>query len=325
MKKKICAAMLALTVLTGICSNTVYAAFSDVYVNAWYYRAVQYVSANGIMTGMDETTFGINEPLKRAQFALILYRLAGEPDVEFAYTFPDIGPGDWYARAVLWANEKGVVTGYTDTGLFAPSDEITREEMVTMLYRFEGLPQVSADLSGYPDAGLVGEWSLPGMQWAVANGIVSGDNGLLNPQGITNREVCATILMRYMKLGTDEDEEDGTVTTGDAIVEYARTLIGTPYRYGGTDINTGVDCSYFVQYVFKQFGINLPRTTYEQEKVGYEVSYADAKPGDLILYNGHVGIYSGNHMIVHASLSQGKVVEADCRYVGTIITVRHVW
>ena len=89
------------------------------------------------------------------------------------------------------------MTGYTDTGLFGPSDEITREQMVTMLHRFEGSPQVSADLSGYPDSGLVGAWSLAGMQWAVANGIISGDNNMLNPQGITTREVCATIIMRF--------------------------------------------------------------------------------------------------------------------------------
>ena len=322
MKKKLSVVLLALTLSVCMYSNTVCAAFADVYENDWHCEAVQYVSENGIMTGLDDTTFGVNEPLKRAQFALILYRLAGEPEVAFDDRFPDIAQEDWYADAVLWANGQGIVTGYTDTGLFDPSKDISREEMVTMLYRYEGFPQVSADLSKYPDAGLVGGWSMPGMQWAVACGIISGDNGLLNPLEITNREVAAMILMRYMKLGTEEEE---TVTKGDRIVEYARTLIGTPYRYGGTDINTGVDCSYFVQYVFKQFGINLPRTTYEQEKVGYEVSYADAKPGDLILYNGHVGIYSGNHMIVHASLSQGKVVEADCRHVGTIITVRRVW
>lgn len=197
MKKKIGVFILTLTLMFGLCSNTVFAAYSDVYQNGWYYGAVQYVSQNGIMTGLNDTYFGVGESLKRGQFALILYRLAGTPDVEFENKFPDIGANDWYANAVIWASDNGIVTGYTDTGLFGPSDEITREQMVTMLHRFEGSPQVSADLSGYPDSGLVGAWSLAGMQWAVANGIISGDNNMLNPQGITTREVCATIIMRF--------------------------------------------------------------------------------------------------------------------------------
>lgn len=199
MKKKIGVALLTLTLSLGIYTGTVHAAFTDVYENAWYYEAVQYVSQKGIMTGLDSTRFGITEPLKRAQFVLILYRLAGEPDVTFSYDFPDIGPGDWYASAVMWANENGIATGYTDTGLFGPSDEITREQMVAMLYRFEGEPQETADLSGYPDAGLVGQWSFGAVQWAVKNGIITGDGGMLNPQYTTSREQCAMIIMRYLE------------------------------------------------------------------------------------------------------------------------------
>lgn len=198
MKKKIGVALLALTLSLGLYTDTVHAAYMDVYEGAWYYDAVQYVSQKGIMTGLNDTTFGISESLKRAQFALILYRMAGEPEVNFEYVFPDVEPGDWYAGAVIWANANGIVTGYTDTGLFGPADEITREQMVTMLYRFEGNPQASADLSSYPDAGLVGQWSLSAMQWAVQKGIISGDKGMLKPQGMTTREECAMIIMRYL-------------------------------------------------------------------------------------------------------------------------------
>ncbi|WP_230977330.1 C40 family peptidase [Georgenia yuyongxinii] len=87
--------------------------------------------------------------------------------------------------------------------------------------------------------------------------------------------------------------EPAPAASSSAIVEYARQFLGTPYVWGGAT-PAGFDCSGFTQYVFAQFGINLPRTSSAQATVGTKVSAADARPGDLVTWPGHVGIYTGN-------------------------------
>ena len=110
--------------------------------------------------------------------------------------------------------------------------------------------------------------------------------------------------------------------SGSSIVDYALQFVGNPYVWGGTSLTTGADCSGFTQSVYAQFGYSLPRTSYEQQNWGTEVSYADAQPGDLICYGGHVAIYMGNGQIVHASNSQdGIKISNDATY-RTILSVR---
>lgn len=118
-----------------------------------------------------------------------------------------------------------------------------------------------------------------------------------------------------------------TGVSGSAVVNYACTFIGKPYVWGGTDPNTGADCSGFIQYVYRNFGISLPRSSYEQLTAGKEVSYANAQPGDIICYSGHVAIYMGGGQIVHASNSApypaGGIKTGSATY-RTIISVRRV-
>lgn len=118
-----------------------------------------------------------------------------------------------------------------------------------------------------------------------------------------------------------------TGVSGSAVVNYACTFIGKPYVWGGTDPNTGADCSGFIQYVYRNFGISLPRSSYEQLSAGKEVSYANAQPGDIICYSGHVAIYMGGGQIVHASNSSpypaGGIKTGSATY-RTIISVRRV-
>ena len=113
-------------------------------------------------------------------------------------------------------------------------------------------------------------------------------------------------------------------STGNSIVNFATQYVGNPYVWGGTSLTNGADCSGFVQSVYKNFGINLPRTSYEQQNMGTEVSYANAQPGDLICYGGHVAIYMGNGKIVHASNSRdGIKISNDATY-RTILSVRRL-
>ena len=107
-----------------------------------------------------------------------------------------------------------------------------------------------------------------------------------------------------------------------SIVDYATQFVGNPYVWGGTSLTGGADCSGFTQSVYAKFGYSLPRTSYEQQNWGTEVSYADAQPGDLICYGGHVAIYMGNGQIVHASNSRdGIKISNDATY-RTILSVR---
>ena len=103
-----------------------------------------------------------------------------------------------------------------------------------------------------------------------------------------------------------EEEASAKAGTGQAIVDYACQFIGNPYVWGGTSLTNGADCSGFVQSVFAHFGISLPRTTWDMENVGTPVSYDQAIAGDIILYDGHVGIYMGDGQIVNAIKNQNS-------------------
>ena len=174
--------------------------FPDVDENDWFYDEVVYVYENGLMNGVENNQFAPNTATNRAMLATILYRLAGEPAVSGDLPFTDVESGTWYTDAVLWAAQNGIVNGLGEN-TFAPMNTLTREQLVTMLYRYaeaEGYDvSAAADLSGYPDAGKVQTYAQKAMSWAVAEGIVEGMDGNLNPAGNATRAQIATILMRF--------------------------------------------------------------------------------------------------------------------------------
>lgn len=174
--------------------------FNDVTDEDWYISNVRYVYANQIMTGLTDDTFGGAANLSRAQFAVILHRMEGMPQVSYSPKFPDVGADLWYTDAIMWANEHSIVTGYLD-GSFGINDSITREQMATMMYRFAKYKgydtSASAELD-FPDRGLVSDFALKSMNWAVGAEIISGNaDQTLAPQGTASRAVCATIIQRF--------------------------------------------------------------------------------------------------------------------------------
>lgn len=179
--------------------------YGDVATPDWYWDAVEYVYARGIMTGLNSNVFGPLETLPRAQFAVILHRLNDAPAVNYTAKFKDVGAGIWYTDAILWAAQTGVVTGYSN-GNFGPGDPINREQMAVMMYRYAGYKgydiSARADFSGYKDASRVSGFAREAMQWAVGTGIISGkyDQTMLDPGGHASRAECATIMMRFMEL-----------------------------------------------------------------------------------------------------------------------------
>lgn len=112
--------------------------------------------------------------------------------------------------------------------------------------------------------------------------------------------------------------------SGSSVVDYATQFVGNPYVWGGTSLTNGADCSGFVQSVYSNFGVSLPRTSYEQQNAGREVSYSEAQAGDLICYGGHVAIYMGNGKIVHASNSRDGIKVSDNAAYRTILSVRRL-
>ena len=122
----------------------------------------------------------------------------------------------------------------------------------------------------------------------------------------------------------DKNPGYSTGVSGSDVVAYAMNFVGNPYVWGGKDPNTGADCSGFTSYVYAHFGISIPSYSYSQRSVGQEVSYANAQPGDLICYAGHVAIYMGNGQIVHAKGTAYGIVAYDNATYRSIITVRRV-
>ena len=160
--------------------------FTDVSVNAWYYEAVKYVYENGIMNGMDRYSFQPNGTLTRAMVWTMLARLDGV-DTE--------GGNSWYAKAQEWATANSVSDGENPTG------EVTREQLITMLWRYAGSPTYTADLSGYVDTADISSWAQQAMCWAVATGVIEGDeNAALTPKADTTRAQAAAMLMRFIEL-----------------------------------------------------------------------------------------------------------------------------
>ena len=108
-----------------------------------------------------------------------------------------------------------------------------------------------------------------------------------------------------------------------SVANYAMQFIGNPYVYGGTSLTNGADCSGFVQSVYKNFGVSLPRSSSQQRSAGTAVDYADAQPGDIVCYAGHVGIYIGNGQIVHASSPTTGIKVGNATY-RSILSVRRI-
>ncbi len=179
--------------------------FTDVPRGEWYYESVAYVNANGLMTGLTPTLFGPNETLARAQFAVILHRMNDTPDVVYKKTFSDVADNIWYTDGILWASSTGVVNGYS-TGAFGPDDNISREQMAVMMYRYANYKKydtsLKADYNQFRDASKVSSFATEAIRWAVGNGIINGKNNgtLIDPQGNATRGECATIIMRFVEL-----------------------------------------------------------------------------------------------------------------------------
>ena len=177
----------------------------------WAHKGIDYCVRNRLMSGVGAGTFSPDTACTRAQIVKILYNLSGnQTDYSYYYLpFTDVAPGAWYYNAVAWAYCNDVTSG-TSATTFTPNAAITRQQLVTFLYRYtvKYAPEFTgnaAPISAFPDAGSVANWAYAAMSWAVGNGLIKGnahDNGLdyLDPNGSATRAQTATIIMRYCQL-----------------------------------------------------------------------------------------------------------------------------
>lgn len=209
MKKRIISLLLALALILGT-TPTAFAAsgFTDVPEDTWYAKYVEYCCSNGLMAGTGADTFAPNAHMTRAMAVTVLYRIAGSPEISRANPFTDVRSDSWYHEAVLWAVDIGVTSGTSDT-TFSPNANVTREQLVTFLYRYvqtTGVKITHADITGYEDRYDISRYARVAFAWAVDNGIVTGVSAdRLGPAGTATRAQCATILTQFDKFAAEAE------------------------------------------------------------------------------------------------------------------------
>lgn len=187
----------------SVCGYEVPFPFVDVSKTDWFYNDVKYVWQHDIMNGVSDTKFAPETKMTRAMFVTVLYRLEGSPDVTGMATppFTDIGAKnfDWAYNAIVWAYNTGVTKG-TSATTFAPGVAISRQEIVTMFYRYAGSPAVSGSPI-FGDSSVISSWARDAVQWAKSFGVVNGyPNGNFGPVDATTRGQMAAMIHRYMQL-----------------------------------------------------------------------------------------------------------------------------
>lgn len=177
--------------------------FTDLNVNAWYHDGVHFCIDEGLMEGYGNGLFGPNDTLSRAQLCQIVYNMEGQPAVTGGSVFDDVVDGAWYADAVTWAAENGIVGGYGN-GKYGPDDPITREQLAAILWRYAKYKgydvSVGEDTNilSYTDVADLSEYAIPAMQWACGAGVIEGvTDSTLVPQGDATRAQAAVMLMRF--------------------------------------------------------------------------------------------------------------------------------
>ena len=176
--------------------------FTDVDMDAWYHDAVDYAIDNGMMNGIGNNLFAPESNLTRAMLVQVLWNLEGNPEASAITEYSDVASDAWYYDAVQWATDENIVGGYGE-GIYGPEDDITREQMALMLYRYAqykgyDTTQSGADVQGFNDYEDISDWALEGVTWAVNAGLLNGKgNGILDPIGDATRAEVAQILMNF--------------------------------------------------------------------------------------------------------------------------------
>ena len=252
-------ALLIIAALVFACTPGVLAVnhpFADVPDGQWYSPYVAYVYENDLMSGTSETTFSPNATMTRAMVVTVLHRLAGKPIYGEIDKFTDVPYGTWYTGAVFWAVGSGITSGTSET-TFSPNDKVTREQLVTFLYRYAEYLFVditTTELGEYADLNDVAEYARTPFGWAVANGIVSGtDETHLSPKNYATRAQCAAVLARFDQWLSDKTSKRD-IEPDPSLLAFTQEDVGKwvgrqdGYDLYVTEVEEGVD-RYGLKYV----------------------------------------------------------------------------
>lgn len=204
--------------------------FKDAAAGSWYADAVYYVNTNGIMSGTSSSAFSPDLTMTRAMLVSVLYRAEGSPDVSKNADFTDVPSDAYYADAVAWANENGIVSGYGN-GLFGSNDPVSRSQIAAILYRYAGDPSATAG-ENFADESSIPAYASVAVDWARDKGIINGVGGnRFNPQGNATRAQVALILKNYL---TNNQNDDGIAKTTAGLVKGTKEngiyrYLGVPY------------------------------------------------------------------------------------------------
>lgn len=212
LKKMLCGVCSA-AMLMGAVSFSASAAhpFTDVKGDQWYANFVDYAYNHGLMTGTGSKSFSPNQTMTRGMLVTVIHAIAGKPAPTTGNHFSDVKANDYFAPAVTWCYENGIVAG-TGAKTFSPNQKVTREQMVTIMLRFADHTGADvskrADLSGYKDAGKIEGYAVDAFKWAVANGVVFGtSDNTLSPKAGAVRAQCAVVLQRYDEMLENQKPE----------------------------------------------------------------------------------------------------------------------
>ena len=313
----------------------------------WRYDAITYVTDNGIMNGISGTgRFDPDEPMTRAMFATVVYRMAGSPSTYFNSKFPDVPFGNYYSIPISWASDKNIVRGHSNTGLFGTMENVTREDLVTMIYRYAQYKGVKTSdqksLETYVDESQVSGYARVAMQWAVAKGIISGrgDTKRLDPKGEATRVECAAIIQRFMQItgagsnnnsnsnsnnnnnnnnnNTQVDPDKYTImgantVTVDQMVRYYKARASYPDFYGNTEAST---IEKFCQIYYEECAA---------EGVRVEVAFCQAmKETGYLRYGGDVLIEQYNFAGMGATGNGARGIYFDSPRIGIRAQIQHL-
>ena len=244
--------------------------FDDVSSDAWYYDAVRFTNKLGILNGVSETEFGVNNGMTRAMFVTMLASASGyDASLYTEAPFDDVPAGEWYTAPISWAVKYEFANG-TGDGIFSPNKVITRQELVTVLYKYAEKSGYDAsvgdtELNGYSDSEAVAGWAAEAMKWAVEKGIISGiavnGESFLSPDGTATRAQVAVMMTKLYALSPSY-----TINKND-ISQYKIV-----YSKDGTDdFDIDETAEFLRDYIKLALGAELPVVTDETEPYEYEI------------------------------------------------------
>ena len=251
------AALLVSMIPSAFAANS----FTDVRSTDWFSSTVSYVQERGLMSGTSATRFSPNEPTTRAMLVTILYRAAGQPEFSTPVSFTDVADSAYYADAVAWASENGIVTGYSRTR-FGSDDPVSREQIASILWRYAGSPEVGV-AQDFADERQISSYAVDAVDWARQNGVISGRPGnRFDPKANATRAEVATILRNFLSQRSNPDTPEPPTTTG------SKTLVVYFSASGSTKAVAETIADELDADIFEL----VPQDTYSSDDLNWTVS-----------------------------------------------------